>query len=83
MARYHDFEDGDVVYFKPEYLRPDEDPKQAYVIVRSHPESMAIDVKPIGWECGPYVPVTAYPHRCFMRIGDELGLEAERTEARL
>lgn len=70
MTRYHDFENGDVVYFRPEYLGSKEDPRQAYVIVNSHPESKAIDVKPVGCDL-PYPPVSTYPHHCFMKIGFE------------
>lgn len=68
MAKCHDFENGDLVCFKPEHLQPGEGARQVYVVVNSHSESRAIDVKPIGSDL-PYVPVNTYSHQCFMEIG--------------
>ena len=76
MTIYHDFEMGEVVVFKPEYVMPSEDPWEPYVIVNSHPESELLDVKPINWDEKKYplVPIGTYSYRYFMRVSAEGGL---------
>ena len=69
MSVYHDFKMGEVVVFKPKYVRAGDDPNQAYIIVNSHPESKLLDVKPVGWDSEkyPFAPIGTYSHHCFVR----------------
>ena len=75
MAKCHDFKNGDVVFFRPEYVGPNDDPRQAFAIVNSHPESEAIDVKPVYLDAkkrGLIIPTGTYHHRYFMKVDCQL-----------